>query len=70
MIIGSLPLFVPLMHFAQVSAKRAIALHLGLSDVPLLSKSLTYRRIHHVKFLAFHRNQLEYNGSQGANVAG
>ena len=34
-----------------------------------------YRRIHHVKFLAFHGNQLEYNpwecnGSQGANGAG
>ena len=26
-----------------------------------------YRRIHHVKFLAFHGNQLEYNGSHGAN---
>ena len=25
----------------------------------------TYRRIHHVKFLAFHGNQLEYNDSQG-----
>ena len=24
-------------------------------------------RIHHVKFLAFHGNQLEYNGSQGEN---
>ena len=24
---------------------------------------LLYRRIHHVKFLAFHGNQLEYNGS-------
>ena len=29
-----------------------------------------YRRIHHVKFLAFHGNQLEYNGSQGANGVG
>ena len=29
-----------------------------------------YRRIHHVKFWAFHGNQLEYNGSQGANGAG
>ena len=28
------------------------------------------RRIHHVMFLAFHINQLEYNGSQGANGAG
>ena len=28
------------------------------------------RRIHYVKFLAFHGNQLEYNGSQGANGAG
>ena len=32
--------------------------------------SCRYRRIHHVKFLAFHGNQLEYNGSQGANGAG
>ena len=24
-----------------------------------------YRRIHHLKFLAFHGNQLEYNGRQG-----
>ena len=29
-----------------------------------------YRRIHHVKFLVFHGNQLEYNGSQGENGAG
>ena len=29
-----------------------------------------YRRIHHVKFLAFHGNQLEYIGSQGANGGG
>ena len=31
---------------------------------------MQYRRIHHVKFLAFEGNQLEYNGSQGANDAG
>ena len=32
---------------------------------------MSYRRIHHVKkLLAFHGNQLEYNGSQGANGAG
>ena len=30
---------------------------------------IEYRRIHHVKFLAFHGNQLEYNGSQGTNGA-
>ena len=30
----------------------------------------SHRRIHHVKFLAFHGNQLEYNGSQGANGVG
>ena len=29
-----------------------------------------YRRIRHVKFLAFHGNQLEYDGSQGSNGAG
>ena len=32
-----------------------------------------YRRIHlksDLKFLAFHGNQLDYNGSQGANGAG
>ena len=29
-----------------------------------------YRRIHHVKFSAFRGNQLEHNGSQGANGAG
>ena len=28
------------------------------------------RRINHVKFLAFHGNQLEYNGNQSANGAG
>ena len=28
-----------------------------------------YRRIHHVKFLVFHGNQLEYNSSQSANGA-
>ena len=33
-------------------------------------KFLFNRRIHHVKFLAFYGNQLEYNGSQGANGAG
>ena len=29
-----------------------------------------YGRIYHVKFLALHGNQLEYNGSQDANGAG
>ena len=29
-----------------------------------------YRRIYHLKFLAFRGSQLEYNGSQGANRAG
>ena len=29
-----------------------------------------YRRIHYVNFLAFHGNQLEYNGTQGPNRAG
>ena len=36
----------------------------------LAPKMSDYRRIHQVKFSAFHGNQLEYNGSQGANVAG
>ena len=35
-----------------------------------LSYLSDYRRIRHVKFLAFHGNQLEYNGRQGANGAG
>ena len=29
-----------------------------------------YRRSHYATFLAFHGNQLEYNGSQGSNGAG
>ena len=32
-----------------------------------ISENCFNRRIHHVNFLAFHGNQLEYNGSQGAN---
>ena len=30
--------------------------------------SMAYRRIHHVKFSAFHGAQLEYNGSQEAQM--
>ena len=36
----------------------------------ILHWRLHYRRTHHVKVLAFHGNQLEYNGSQGAKGAG
>ena len=47
------------------------ALKLSLEhDRNMLYECYDYRRIHHVKFLAFHGNQLEHNGSQGANEAG
>ena len=40
----------------------AFGLHLD-PFAPHESDIWFYRRIHHVKFLAFHGNQLEYNGS-------
>ena len=48
------------------SSKRCILL--AFADT--FDKLNHHRRIHHAKFLAFHGNQLEYNGSQGASKAG